>query len=153
MTMIMITGPGLPRSTLCYIVLVQIRQQACNTIAITEILNMMVISSCWLSLSRSRFSPLRGTCRGFSFHIRHIPGVRPPSRNPPWPPWSWPQSGSAILLLTTMIVSSSPSSSSCLSVFLAFANFHFLDKTFKFFYSSSLDVSPWSFSFFAEPYI
>jgi len=27
--------------------------------------------------------PLKGTCRGFSFHSRRTPGARPPSRSPP----------------------------------------------------------------------
>jgi len=27
--------------------------------------------------------PLKGTCRGSSFHSRHIPGAQPPSRSPP----------------------------------------------------------------------
>ena len=39
-----------------------------------------------------KVSPLKGTCRGSSFHSRHIPGARPPSRSPPWLPWSWPPS-------------------------------------------------------------
>ena len=39
------------------------------------------------TLSTSR-SPWGGTCRGSSCHSQRTPGVRPPSRCPPSPPWS-----------------------------------------------------------------
>ena len=42
-------------------------------------------STSYLSTSRS---PWGGTCRGSSCHSQRTPGVRPPSRCPPSPPWS-----------------------------------------------------------------